>query len=87
MEFGIRTRLLEELERCVASGLKGLRSKKLDLVGQAMNWNHAVLQRLGVSTVALDNLVVEMRRSGALGAKLSGSGGGGVVVGLGHNQD
>jgi mevalonate kinase len=82
MDMKSRSGLLEEMERCVSSGLKGLRCRRLDLVGQAMNWNHAVLQRLGVSTAALDKLVDQMRSSGALGAKLSGSGGGGVVVGL-----
>lgn len=77
-----RSRLLEDLERCVALGVRGLRSNKLEMVGRAMDWNHALLQRLGVSTAVLDALVAKLRRNGALGAKLSGSGGGGVVVGL-----
>ena len=87
LEFGNRSRLLEELQRSVALGLKGLRAKKLEVVGRAMNWNHDVLRRLGVSTNALDDLVLTMRRRGALGAKLSGSGGGGIVVGLVHGPD
>lgn len=82
LECRIRTRLLEELERCVASGIRGLRSGRRDLVGRAMNWNHTILRHLGVSTSVLDDLVAQLRTNGALGAKLSGSGGGGVVVGL-----
>ncbi|MFH1469427.1 MAG: mevalonate kinase [Pseudomonadota bacterium] len=45
-------------------------------LGAAMDENHALLQRLGVSTPALDELCALARAHGALGAKLSGSGGG-----------
>lgn len=51
-------------------------------LGRLMDRNHALLQTLGVSTPALDRLVDAARQAGALGSKLSGSGGGGVVVAL-----
>ena len=51
-------------------------------LGCAMDDNHALLRELGVSTPVLDELCALARRHGALGAKLSGAGGGGVVVAL-----
>jgi mevalonate kinase len=47
-----------------------------------MDANHLALQAMRVSTPALDRLVASARGAGALGAKLSGAGGGGVVVAL-----
>ncbi len=54
----------------------------LDALGAMMSENHRLLQRLGVSTPALDALVSFACRAGAFGAKLAGAGGGGVVVAL-----
>jgi len=51
-------------------------------LGAAMDEAHARLAEIGVSTPALDDLVGLARRNGALGAKLSGAGGGGVVLAL-----
>jgi mevalonate kinase len=51
-------------------------------LGEAMNDAHAMLKLLGVSTPRLSELCRLARDAGALGAKLSGAGGGGVVVAL-----
>ena len=55
-----------------------------DLVdlGNLMNANHALLQRMTVSSPELDRLVEAARKSGALGAKLSGGGRGGNMIAL-----
>ena len=45
-----------------------------------MTKNHVLLQRLGVSTQKLDNLVDIATASGANGAKLSGAGHGGHII-------
>ena len=50
--------------------------------GGLMNENHELLARLGVSTPELDDAVEWLRQHGALGAKLTGAGGGGAVVAL-----
>ena len=50
--------------------------------GRLMDENHTLLQEMGVSCPALDQLVVAAREGGALGAKLSGAGRGGNVVAL-----
>lgn len=55
---------------------------QLDRIGDLMNLNQIVLERLGVSCDEIDALVGAALDAGALGAKLSGSGGGGIVVAL-----
>lgn len=55
-------------------------------IGELMNINHELLAALGVSTEALDQLVHRARRVGALGAKLTGAGGGGCVIALAEGK-
>lgn len=56
-------------------------------LGPLMDENHALLQQLTVSGPELDRLVETARRSGALGAKLSGGGRGGNMIALVRPQD
>ncbi len=51
-------------------------------VGRLMFRNHELLSKLGVSTPKLDEAVTTLLDYGALGAKLTGSGGGGAVIAL-----
>ena len=51
-------------------------------LGPLMNENHALLQRLTVSSPELDRLILAARQAGALGAKLSGGGRGGNMIAL-----
>ena len=51
-------------------------------LGPLMDENHALLQRLTVSSAELDRLVLAARKAGALGAKLSGGGRGGNMIAL-----
>lgn len=51
-------------------------------VGELMDMNHGALCALGVSTAELDAACHVARRAGALGAKLTGAGGGGCVYAL-----
>jgi len=53
-------------------------------LGPLMDANHSLLQTLGVSCPELDRLVDAGRRSGALGAKMSGGGRGGNMIALIH---
>ena len=62
-------------ERALTSGNPGE-------LGSAMNENHALLLELGVSTPELEAAVHVARKVGAIGAKLTGAGGGGVVLAL-----
>lgn len=51
-------------------------------LGHLMNLNGLILERIGVSCPELERLVEAALEAGALGAKLSGSGGGGIMVAL-----
>ena len=44
------------------------------------------LEGLGVSCAELEEAVAALRRAGALGAKLTGAGGGGAAIGLARNE-
>jgi mevalonate kinase len=58
------------------------RESTLDEIGALLTENHHRLRAIGVSTDRLDQLVRLALDHGALGAKLSGAGGGGVVMAL-----
>jgi mevalonate kinase len=51
-------------------------------VGSLANENHALCQDLGVSCEELDTLVLAAREAGAIGAKMSGTGRGGLMWAL-----
>jgi mevalonate kinase len=51
-------------------------------LGPLLTENHGLLRRIGVSTPQLDDLVALALKAGAVGAKLAGAGGGGVVLAL-----
>jgi len=51
-------------------------------LGRLMNINHGLLDALGVSTKKLSELVYAARVAGALGAKITGAGGGGCMYAL-----
>jgi len=53
-----------------------------EMLGELMNENHQLLQKLTVSSPELDNLVSVACNSGALGAKMSGGGRGGNMIAL-----
>jgi mevalonate kinase len=53
-----------------------------ETLGELMNENHALLQKMTVSSPELDTLVMAAREAGALGAKLSGGGRGGNMIAL-----
>jgi len=53
-----------------------------EMLGELMNENHKLLQKLTVSSPELDHLVGAACESGALGAKMSGGGRGGNMIAL-----
>jgi mevalonate kinase len=65
---------------------EALKNGYLQNVGELMNINHALLCAVGVSHEALERLVYAARKGGALGAKLTGGGGGGCMVALAEDK-
>jgi len=66
----------------VRRGETALATGDLDELGRLMDFNHGLLSALGVSARSLDSMVWAAREAGALGAKLTGAGGGGCIVAL-----
>ena len=56
-------------------------------LGDLMNLNHGLLSAIGVSTMKLEILCHTSRNNGALGAKLTGAGGGGCMIALAEEPD
>ena len=64
-----------------------LKKKDYESLGSLMLRNHELLRSLGVSNTKLDKLVDIAMDNGALGAKLTGAGGGGSVIALTDDTD
>ena len=60
--------------------VKALREGDDEDLGVLMYQNHQILREIGVSHPKLNQLVEVARRAGALGAKLTGAGGGGSII-------
>jgi mevalonate kinase len=73
---------LRELGSLTDAGTQALLATDLAGLGQAMNRAHSLLADLGVATAQLDGLCNAARLAGALGAKLTGAGGGGSVIAI-----
>jgi mevalonate kinase len=74
--------IFEEASQLVLEARKRLERFDLQKLGQLMDYNHELLQHLGVSCEELDALVSLARNNGALGAKMTGTGCGGYIVAL-----
>ena len=59
----------------------------LQKLGALFSENQGLLQEIGVSTPTIDRIIEHAVKLGALGAKLSGSGGGGIVMCLSLNPE
>ncbi len=56
-------------------------------VGELMNINQGLLDSIGVGSIELSSLIHAARNGGALGAKITGAGGGGCMVALVEQTD
>ncbi|AKH97935.1 mevalonate kinase [Halanaeroarchaeum sulfurireducens] len=66
----------------VRQGEDALEAGDVEELGRLMDFNHGLLSALGVSARSLDAMVWGAREAGAVGAKLTGAGGGGCIVAL-----
>mmetsp|Transcript_16829 Transcript_16829/g.23047 ORF Transcript_16829/g.23047 Transcript_16829/m.23047 type:complete len:314 (-) Transcript_16829:187-1128(-) len=74
--------LLKKYLDLVDRGEKALDDGDVDTLGKLLDENHALCQELTVSCKELDTLVDAARSAGAIGAKMSGTGRGGLMLAL-----
>jgi hydroxymethylglutaryl-CoA reductase len=74
--------LFDEMGRIAGDGAQALIQGNYERLGELMNVCHGLLNAIGVSHPELEKMVSIARQSGALGAKLTGAGGGGSIVAL-----
>lgn len=79
--------LMDEYYKIAEEGRKFVEKGKLDEIGSLMNANQELLSELGVSDETNDAIVKIAMEEGALGAKLTGGGGGGSCIALARDKD
>jgi len=73
---------VNEVTGITVSARRALEGGRNEELGELMNRNQELLQEIGVSHPALERLIKASMESGALGAKLTGAGGGGCMIAL-----
>jgi mevalonate kinase len=79
-------RSFEAVRVLVHSARSALETGDRSALGRLMDRNQALLGGLSISTPEIESMCGLARRAGALGAKLTGAGGGGCVVALVPSQ-
>jgi mevalonate kinase len=74
--------LLQQYLDIVAQAEQAIDKNDLAKLGALLDQNHSLCQQLTVSCKELDDLVLAAREAGALGAKMSGTGRGGLMLAL-----
>lgn len=74
--------IFEQINRLSVDGARALVSENYSELGSMMNICQGLLNAIEVSTPELEEMIHIARDAGALGAKLTGAGGGGSVVAL-----
>jgi mevalonate kinase len=74
--------IFDEIGEITESARGRIEGGEPNRIGNLMNANHKLLQKMDVSSSELDGLVAAARDAGALGAKMSGGGRGGNMIAL-----
>ncbi len=74
--------LFDAIAALVRNGRLAVEAGDLRALGQLMDMNHSLLSALMLSTPRLEDLCHAAREAGALGAKVTGAGGGGCMFAL-----
>lgn len=74
--------VFDEMDALSLQGAGFLQAGEWTELGALMNICHGLLNGIGVSTPELEYMVALARQHGAVGAKLTGAGGGGAIVAL-----
>jgi len=79
-------KIFYEYEKIAKKAKEALLEGNIAKIGNLMNQNHKLLQEITVSEEINDKLVEIMLKNGAIGAKLTGTGRGGLVISLAKNE-
>ena len=74
--------IFRQIDKIALSAVEAIEEGDLKQLGELMNINQGLLNALQVSTPELEEMIQIARHAGALGAKLTGGGGGGSIVAL-----
>ena len=80
-------KIFGEYKKLAEAARKALLKGDIGTIGNLMNQNHKMLQQITVSGEINDELAEIALENGAVGAKLTGTGRGGLVIGLAKNED
>jgi len=79
-------RIFKRFEDLVRTARTALVNGDIENIGKLMNENHELLQEITVSGEINDKLASIARKNGALGAKMTGTGRGGLVIALAPDE-
>jgi len=74
--------IFDAIDQITASGIGWLEAGDYKRLGMLMNINHGLLDAMGLGSLELSAIVDGARGAGALGAKITGAGGGGCIVAI-----
>lgn len=80
-------KIFDEMATLVGDAKVALEEGNLEHLGQVFDANHRLLSSLMVSTERIDVMCAAARGAGALGAKVTGSGGGGCMIALAASHE
>jgi len=75
-------KIFKDYMKLFHSAIDALKKENWKKFGELMNKNHALLQKITVSCKELDEMQAIALKAGALGAKLTGTGRGGLLIAL-----
>ncbi len=75
-------RIFNQINDLTLQAVEAIQAYDLEKLGYLMNINQGLLNAIQVSSWELEELVEIARKNGALGAKLTGGGGGGAIIAL-----
>ena len=81
------TRCYNRIAHLARMGKRAMLGNDWETLGELMIENHSIQKDLGGSGPENDALIAAAMRGGALGAKLSGAGGGGTIIALARDPD
>ncbi|MEK6958683.1 MAG: mevalonate kinase [archaeon] len=80
-------KIFAEYEKVEYEAVKAIKDYDLKKLGKLMDDNHKLLQEITVSCKELDEMVAAAKSAGAFGAKLTGTGRGGMMIALTPGKD